>query len=643
MNRFAVLTLLAAASACATTSPRDLALAKVNDETVTGEDLRQEFGRSHRSMEKILGQEDEVRRFLTKLVDRRLFVQEGYRMGIHETPEVREGVAKFRTQRMLEAFFQEEVDDPSKGSDDEVFAAYASLSDLVEARQAVFRTKPEAEAALAEIATGADFEKLARERSIAPSALRGGMIAVRWGGDEVREKVVLGMKEGELAPVFETSAGWEVVRVEKRRQVQRPPFDKVVTSIRGTIERRKKNAREKEVLAALWAKYDARVLDCAPTFEALEAASKTKDATPCASWRGGTLTTQDLLGQVKLAQLAKMKDEYATVRPQLLEDLLSRKVAALEAEERGYGNRPALVAKVHEHEEALVESRLYSGWVIKDVTASDEDGKAFHAAHPERFVQDAQYELAQIVVDTPEQLAEVEEKIRTGQPFEELAKAYTKDKEGVKNGGYVGWLPKRALQGPFAPVAALGEGQVSGSIKAEDVLRVVKVLRVNPEQPRPYEEVKDQAKALALQEKQKAEQARWVEKLRAAATVKVNDRAIRSYEKERAAWLKREQEQDAAKKAAETAQAEALAARAKALPGPPPATPPAGAPGAPAPDAPATAPAAAAAADGAGKPEAAPAATDAPSAAPAQPAPAPAAPAPAAPAPAAPAASQGRP
>jgi parvulin-like peptidyl-prolyl isomerase len=622
MTRIAVLALLAA-SACATTSPRDLGLAKVNDETITGEHLRQEFGRSHRSMEKILGEEAEVRRYLTRIVDRRLFVQEGYRMGLHETPEVREGVAKFRAQRMLERFFQEEVDDKATASDDEVIAAYTSLIDLVEARQAVFKTKAEAEAALAAVATGADFEKLAREQSTAPSALRGGMLAVRWGGDEAREKAVLALKEGELAPVFESAAGWEVVRVEKRRQVARPPFDKVATSLRGTLERRKQNARQKEVIEALWAKHDARVLDCAPTFEALEAAVKSKDATPCASWRGGTLTTQDLLATVKLPQLANMKGAYDKVRAQLVEDLLNRRVATAEAEERGYGSRPEIVEKVRAHEESLVESKLYAGWVIKDVTASEEDAKAYHAAHADYFVEDARYELAQIVVDGPERAAEVEEKIRTGQPFEELARAHTKDKEGVKSGGYVGWFPRKALQGPFAPVVALGEGQVSGPLKTDDVYRLVKVLRIDPERPRPFDEVKEEALALALQEKQKAAQARWVEQLRAVASVKLNDRAIRAYEKDRAAWLKREEEEAAAKKAAETARAEAMAARAKALPGPPPATPAAGAEAAQKGEGAGTAPAAKDdAAPAPGAPQAAPAATEVPAAA-AQAAPAP--------------------
>jgi parvulin-like peptidyl-prolyl isomerase len=634
MTRLAVLALLAL-SACATTSPRDVVLAKVNDEPVTGEDLREEFGRSHRSMEKILGQEAEVRKFLSRIVDRRLLIQEAYRMELQELPEVREGVAKFRAQKMLEAFFKEEVDDKAIASDDEVFAAYASLIDLIEARQAVFPTKPEAEAALAAVATGADFDKIAREQSIAPSSLRGGAIAVRWGGDEAREKAAFALKEGELAPVFESGDGWEVLRVEKRRQVQRPPFDKVVTSIRGTLERRKRIARQKDVIDALWAKHDARVLECAPTFESLEAAVKTKDATPCASWRGGTLTTQDVVAQVKLPQLAKMKDSYEKMRPRLIEDLLNRKVAVLEAEERGYASRPDIVAKTHAYEEALVETKLYAGWIIKDVTASEDEAKAYHAAHPEGFIQDAQYELAQIVVDTPEKLAEVQEKIRTGQPFEELARAYTKDKEGAKNGGYVGWFPKRALQGPFAPVAALEEGQVSGPIAAEDVHRVVKVLRVTLERRRSYAEVVEEARALALQEKQKAELVRWVEKLRAVATVSLHDRAIRSYEKERSAWLKREQKEDAERKAAEAARAEALAARAKALPGPPPATAEGGASGAPSTGDASAAPAASA--EGAApKPEAAPAAIDA-----GAPPPPPAGPGVAAPPPAA--APQGRP
>lgn len=623
--RFATLLLLAA-SACATSSaPRPLA--RVNEEVLTGEDLRQEFARSHRSMDKVLGAEPEVRRYLARIVDRRLLVQEAYRMGLHETADVREGMAKFRSQRALELFMKEEIEDPSKPTDDELVAAYAALSEAVEARQLVFRTRAEADAALAELAGGADFEKLARERSIAPSARRGGVIGMRWGGDEAREKAAFALKAGETTPVFQTPAGWEIVRVETRRETVRPPFEKIRGQLHGTLERRKRHARQKEIFDALFAKYDAKVLECAPTIEELEKAASTKDATPCGTWSGGTLTVQDLLAAVRLPELAKSKELYAELRTAIVDDLLTRKLATLEAEARGYGSRPEIVEKVHQQEEKLVESKLYKDWIIKGVAASDDEAKAYYEGHKDRFVEDPQYELAQIVVDTAERAAEVQEKVRTRQPFEELARAYSKEKDVAKSGGYLGFVPKRALQGAFAPVAALSEGEVAPTIvEGEASFRIVKVLRVNPERQKTFEEAQGEARAAALQEKQAAEQKRWVEKLRSVAKVKLHDRAIRDYEKERNGWLQREQAAETAKKEAEAAREAALVERIKPLAPAPAAPKPAeakpadatapagGAPAVPA-AAPGTAPAAAPATAPAAAPVAAP--PTAPAAAPA--------------------------
>lgn len=587
MRSAVVAALLLASAGCATSSRAYLA--RVNEETITGKELRQEFARHHYALEKALVDGEDVRKYVDRLVDRRLFVQEGYRIGVQDAPDVRESLARIRGQKMIELFVQEEIESRMAVSDEEVKAAYDRVSVRLEVRQVVLGTREEAEAAAAAIAAGRDMEAVARERSIAETAKRGGMTVVAWGLDPAYEAALFALPEGGTSQVFRSEAGWEVARVEKRKTVEPPPLEKVSGQIRQVLRKRKRLAREEEVYGALWAKYDARLLECAPDVAALKAAAAAKDEAPCATWRDGTVTTVALAGRVKLDQLDDVGARWPALRKALVEDLVNRELLKLEAEALGYGARPEVTEKVALLRDDLVESKLYRDYVIKDVRVDEEDARRYYDAHRGEFVDPPRYELAQILVADLATAKEVEAKVRTGQPFAELAAAYSRDARSAKEGGRVGVVGKGLLKDEFAPVAALGEGEVSAPLKASDGYHLVKVLSIAPERPKAYDEAKDEAKARALEERQRAEVDRWVKTLRAAAKIEINQAGIRAYEKESLEALRKEQEARAAEaRAASQAAPPSAGAPAVAVDPPPGAAGEPAAGGAPAPSAPAS-------------------------------------------------------
>ncbi|HET9555275.1 MAG TPA: peptidylprolyl isomerase [Anaeromyxobacteraceae bacterium] len=530
--------LLALGAGCATA--RHGALARVNDELVTGDALRREFGRHHYAMEKILGDEREVRKYLDRLVDRRLFVQEGYRLGLDEAPEVREAVARTRAQKLVEAWVKEEIEARAAVSDEEVRAVHRGLTEHLEVRQVVVATRAEAEAARAAVAAGADLEALARERSTAESARRGGLLLVGWGAEEAYERALAGLKDGELTAPFQSPLGWEVMRLEQKKAVEPPTYEKVAPRIRQVLQRRKRAAAEREAYGALWARYDARVVDCAPTVEALRRAAAGEAPATCATWKGGALTEAALAKRLKLDELPQAADRWPELRQAVLEDLVARELAALDAEARGLGARPEVAAAVRARQDDLVEAKLYREQVIKGLEVGDEEARRWFGAHETELAEDARLELAQIVVATPEAAREVAQKLAAGQPFAELAASASTDARTAAEGGRLGFVEKKRLTGPFAPVASLGEGEVSAPIATKEGQHLVKVLSVRPARPRPFEEVADEVRRRALEEKQEAAVARWVKTLRASARIEVDDDAIRAYGRERLEALRRD-------------------------------------------------------------------------------------------------------
>jgi peptidyl-prolyl cis-trans isomerase C len=407
----------------------------------------------------------------------------------------------------------------------------------------------------------------------------------------VYERVVPPLRDDEVSPVFQSKAGWEVIRLEKRTPIEKaPPAEKIAPRIRQVLEQRKRAQRETELYAKLWAKYEARVLECAKTTAELKAAVQANDTSLCATWQGGSVTTAALAARLKLDQLGTTGVDWNELRTALIEDLVNREVVRRDAEAQGYAQRPELVEEVRLRQDGLVEGKLYKDHVTRGVEATEEDARVYYDAHKEIFLEEAQYELAHVLVDTPEAAQKVLERVRSGQPFKEVAAAFSQDPETAETGGGLGFFDRRRLTGPLEPLLALEEGGVSDVVKTKAGYHVVKVLSIKPPRQKPFEDVKDDARARALQERKDKARDRWVATLRAAARVEINEAGIRAYEKERTEWIRKQDEVDRLKKEADRARNAAAAPPAPASASE--STPAATGEAAPAADAPAQAPAA---------------------------------------------------
>lgn len=97
---------------------------------------------------------------------------------------------------------------------------------------------------------GADFAKIARDNSNGPEAAKGGDLGLVYRGrmgNEV-DAVAFAMKPGEISDVIETKAGYEIVKVEERKEERIKPLEEVSDSIRTTILARRKSEKRREVL-----------------------------------------------------------------------------------------------------------------------------------------------------------------------------------------------------------------------------------------------------------------------------------------------------------------------------------------------------------------------------------------------------------
>jgi parvulin-like peptidyl-prolyl isomerase len=176
-----------------------------------------------------------------------------------------------------------------------------------------------------------------------------------------------------------------------------------------------------------------------------------------------------------------------------------------------------------------MESALFKGHVLKDVTVSGEEIAKYYAEHKSEFVEPEQRHVAHILLSTEKDANDVVAKLNAGADFSQLARKFSKDAETAIFDGKLGWITEEKVPPSFKQVLALEPGAISRPIKSDHGWHVVQVSEVKPKRQLPLEEVKDRAKEKALAAKEEGIQNFWLEKLRAAAKIEFDEKAIRTF------------------------------------------------------------------------------------------------------------------
>ena len=118
--------------------------------------------------------------------------------------------------------------------------AGAEPSKEFNAAHILVETEEAAKAIKAEIAGGADFTALAKERSVGPSGPNGGELGWFGLGMMVKpfEDAVIALEPGEVSDPVQTQFGWHVIRLSETRIVEAPALDEVREELASEIQNR---------------------------------------------------------------------------------------------------------------------------------------------------------------------------------------------------------------------------------------------------------------------------------------------------------------------------------------------------------------------------------------------------------------------
>ena len=246
----ALLFVLPAASGCsknssseAPASASDPVIARVNGVDIKQSDLalaEEDVGADMQAA----SPEAKREHLISYLADIIMVTQAADKNNIADNPDFKRRLAFLRSKLLMGYELQQEAktaltDEALKQTYDEAVKSMSGQEE-VRARHILVEGEDEAKAIIEQLKGGADFAKLAKEKSKDPGAAEGGDLGYFTKDQMVPEfaDVAFKMYPGQLSNPVKTQFGWHVIKVEDKRIKQPPEFEKVKDQIEAYLARK---------------------------------------------------------------------------------------------------------------------------------------------------------------------------------------------------------------------------------------------------------------------------------------------------------------------------------------------------------------------------------------------------------------------
>jgi peptidyl-prolyl cis-trans isomerase C len=187
------------------------------------------------------------------------------------------------------------------------------------------------------------------------------------------------------------------------------------------------------------------------------------------------------------------------------------------------------VAELRARETArLTIEKLFTHHVYPRVAVTEEELRAYFAAHEADFHEPERVQAAQLVVKGLDEARRLQAQLKAGKKFSELARLYSLSAD-AKVGGDLGYFPRGQMPPAFDEVVfRLGVGQVSDVVSTDYGYHLFKVLDRKPARKKDFAEVRGQVEARVLAHKRAEAQAAFEAELRDKANIVVNEATLQA-------------------------------------------------------------------------------------------------------------------
>ena len=182
---------------------------------------------------------------LERVIDIKLFAQEGKKIKLDEDPSVRAAInfviEKVLMQAFLSKYVQENIKEENLKSSYNNFIADETSREEIKASHILIDTESEAIDVINMLNDGDDFAELAKNKSTGPSGPSGGDLGWFKRGQMVPpfEKAAFSLNKNEITQIpVQTQFGWHVIKIFDKRIPEAPSYENMKSKLIQDLERK---------------------------------------------------------------------------------------------------------------------------------------------------------------------------------------------------------------------------------------------------------------------------------------------------------------------------------------------------------------------------------------------------------------------
>lgn len=430
-QRFFVCGLLLAVAGCEPErgpAPSETVLATVAGEAITALAL----GRFERELPDYLRSKKEGvaahRAHLQSLIDKKLVLREARKRELDQRPDLKHKLSKMVNKRLVEERSREMIDAQLAVTEAELRAAYEeqSLGWEIWPAHILSASEEDAREIIRLLDAGASFSELARERSLADDADKGGNLGAFFGQGGAVVSLRDGtfhLEEGQVSEPIRTIDGYEVVKVLKK---QRVPFEKLRDDIAKRLTRRKWASRREAVIDSLKQAHDLRYhrgrVHAVLAGLHRRGLDPARAQAPLVEYTGGAIKVGDFVQGLLNLEKGGLPPDSAAVFHVLELYVLPDSLLALEARAQGLHQQADIVEWKEKKLQRLLASQLRLDEVEGQVEVTDAEVRAYYDKHLDTYKSlPGIIEMTEVLVNTRAEAEEILVRARNGERLTELA------------------------------------------------------------------------------------------------------------------------------------------------------------------------------------------------------------------------------
>lgn len=500
----------------------EVVLARVGDENITDADLAlfQEDmleglkdGKTGLAADSLL---------VESIIDKKVLILEAKRGGIDKEYWYEPKITVFYNMRILKAYVIENINHRVVITDEELQEHFRATDRHRALRFAgiLVETEEEAEELLEEVAEGADFAQLARERSLFVQTKDQGGDIGRYLPKEatsqaLREQLFqrqIGDLAGPIRYRYDDKWRYAIFKILDEAPV---PFWDVEQLVTGEVYERKRGERQVALTDSLMKVYDPQLnlnFIGGMVRSILQARNDTTESgipvgmdpeVAICTYRGGEMRLRDLQN---LSSKGKRPTDFAdssSFVDYLKEKEIPFRLFTEEARAAGIHERQDILQVVDFERQDQLISNLKKRAVDPRVKVTQAEARAFYDANPKSFLTYYRYEVVEILVAFEDLANEIRAEIDNGADPAKLATTHTIRKGVGHHGGKLELQIKTEFRHLYRALEGHQEGEVVGPIRLPEGYSVFKVLKNSGREVKPYN----------ADEQRRARAFVWIEKM----------------------------------------------------------------------------------------------------------------------------------